>query len=132
LVTVAAADDVRGALLDPGQFRQQLLVGGVPVGDEEPGEEPQDGGDGGGAPRSERQQPGQLPAGRGRTKGRIAAGADADVPVVRGDPVADIGSMTNVQAVFRAGLRARWQPAAISRQQRDSAPSDAEPITPVI
>jgi imidazolonepropionase-like amidohydrolase len=45
--------------------------------------------------------------GLGGTKGRIAAGADADVLVVRGDPVADIGSMTNVQAVFRAGLRAR-------------------------
>jgi hypothetical protein len=29
------------------------------------------------------------------------------VLVVRGDPVAGIGSITNVQAVFRAGLRAR-------------------------
>ena len=45
--------------------------------------------------------------GLGGTKGRIAAGADADVLVVRGDPAADIGSITNVQAVFRAGLRAR-------------------------
>ena len=45
--------------------------------------------------------------GLGESKGRIAAGADADVLVVRGDPVADIGSITNVQAVFRAGLRAR-------------------------
>lgn len=45
--------------------------------------------------------------GLGETKGRIAVGADADVLVVRGDPVADIGSITNVQAVFRAGLRAR-------------------------
>jgi len=40
-------------------------------------------------------------------KGRIAAGADADVLVVRGDPLVDIGSVTNVQAVFRAGVRAR-------------------------
>jgi len=45
--------------------------------------------------------------GLGESKGRITAGADADVLVVRGDPVADIGSITNVQAVFRAGLRAR-------------------------
>jgi len=45
--------------------------------------------------------------GLGESKGRIAAGADADVLVVRGDPVADIESITNVQAVFRAGLRAR-------------------------
>jgi imidazolonepropionase-like amidohydrolase len=45
--------------------------------------------------------------GLGESRGRIAAGADADVLVVRGDPVADIGSITNVQAVFRAGLRAR-------------------------
>jgi hypothetical protein len=46
--------------------------------------------------------------GLGESKGRIAAaGADADVLVVQGDPVADIGSITNVQAVFRAGLRAR-------------------------
>ena len=41
-----------------------------------------------------------------RAKGRIAAGADADVFVVRGDPLADIGSVTNVEAVFRAGVRA--------------------------
>jgi imidazolonepropionase-like amidohydrolase len=45
--------------------------------------------------------------GLGESKGRIAAGADADVLAVRGDPVADIGAVTNVQAVFRAGLRAR-------------------------
>jgi imidazolonepropionase-like amidohydrolase len=42
-----------------------------------------------------------------QAKGRIAAGADADLLVVLGDPLADIGSMTNVQAVFRAGVRAR-------------------------
>ena len=45
--------------------------------------------------------------GLGESKGRIAAGADADVLVVRGNPVTDIGSITNVQAVFRAGLRVR-------------------------
>jgi len=45
--------------------------------------------------------------GLGGTKGRIDPGADADMLVVRGDPAADIGSITNVQAVFRAGLRAR-------------------------
>jgi hypothetical protein len=41
----AAADDVLAALLHPGQLRQQVLVGAVPVGDEEPGEERQDLGD---------------------------------------------------------------------------------------
>ena len=45
--------------------------------------------------------------GLGGAKGRIDPGADADMLVVRGDPAADIGSITNVQAVFRAGLRAR-------------------------
>jgi imidazolonepropionase-like amidohydrolase len=45
--------------------------------------------------------------GLGGSKGRIAAGADADVVVVWGDPVADIGSVTDVEAVFRAGVRAR-------------------------
>jgi imidazolonepropionase-like amidohydrolase len=39
--------------------------------------------------------------------GRIAAGADADVIVVRGNPLADIGSVTNVEAVFRAGIKVR-------------------------
>ena len=55
---------MRGALLDTGQLRQQLLVGGVPVGDEESGEESQDGGDRGGTPRPQHPQPGQRPAGR--------------------------------------------------------------------
>jgi imidazolonepropionase-like amidohydrolase len=41
------------------------------------------------------------------TKGRIAAGADADMLVIRGDPLADIGSLTHVEAVFRAGVRVR-------------------------
>ncbi len=39
------------------------------------------------------------------TKGRIAAGADADVLVIRGNPLADIGSVTHVVAVYRAGVR---------------------------
>ena len=41
------------------------------------------------------------------TKGRIAAGADADVLVIRGNPLADIGSVTHVEAVFRAGVKVR-------------------------
>ncbi len=45
--------------------------------------------------------------GLGGSKGRIAAGADADVLVVRGDPLADIGSATQVEAVYRAGVRVR-------------------------
>jgi hypothetical protein len=32
----AAADDVLAALLHPGQLRQEILVGAVPVADEEP------------------------------------------------------------------------------------------------
>jgi imidazolonepropionase-like amidohydrolase len=45
--------------------------------------------------------------GLGESKGRIAAGADADVLVIHGNPLADIGSITNVQAVFRAGVKVR-------------------------
>jgi imidazolonepropionase-like amidohydrolase len=41
------------------------------------------------------------------TKGRFAAGADADVLVIRGNPLADIGSVTHVEAVFRAGVKVR-------------------------
>jgi imidazolonepropionase-like amidohydrolase len=41
------------------------------------------------------------------TKGRIAAGADADVLVIRGNPLADIGSVKDVAAVFRAGIKVR-------------------------
>jgi imidazolonepropionase-like amidohydrolase len=41
------------------------------------------------------------------TKGRIASGADADVLVIRGNPLADIGSVTHVEAVFRAGIKVR-------------------------
>jgi len=40
-------------------------------------------------------------------KGRIAAGSDADVLVIRGNPLADIRSVTHVQAVFRAGVKVR-------------------------
>ncbi len=41
------------------------------------------------------------------TKGRIATGIDADLLVIRGNPLADIRSVTNVQAVFRAGVKVR-------------------------
>ena len=39
------------------------------------------------------------------SKGRIATGADADLLVVRGNPLVDIGAVRNVEAVFRAGVR---------------------------
>jgi imidazolonepropionase-like amidohydrolase len=41
------------------------------------------------------------------SKGRIAAGADADVLVVEGNPLADITTLTSVSAVFKDGIRAR-------------------------
>jgi imidazolonepropionase-like amidohydrolase len=41
------------------------------------------------------------------SKGRIAAGADADVLVVQGDALADITAVTNVSAVFKGGVRVR-------------------------
>jgi imidazolonepropionase-like amidohydrolase len=41
------------------------------------------------------------------SKGRIAAGADADVLVLQGDPVADITEVASVSAVFKGGVRAR-------------------------
>jgi imidazolonepropionase-like amidohydrolase len=41
------------------------------------------------------------------SKGRLAAGADADVLVLRGDPVADIAAVSNVAAVFKGGIRVR-------------------------
>ncbi len=40
-------------------------------------------------------------------KGRITRGADADVLVVRGDPMCDLGAVRDVLAVFRDGVRAR-------------------------
>ncbi|MEU1618894.1 amidohydrolase family protein [Streptomyces sp. NPDC005722] len=40
-------------------------------------------------------------------KGRIAAGADADVLVVGGNPVDDPEAVVDVRAVFRAGIRVR-------------------------
>jgi len=40
-------------------------------------------------------------------KGRVVAGADADLLAVRGNPLQDIGAIMNVEAVFRAGHRVR-------------------------
>jgi imidazolonepropionase-like amidohydrolase len=44
--------------------------------------------------------------GLGGSKGRLRAGYDADLLVVDGDPVADIGALTRPVAVFAAGRRA--------------------------
>jgi imidazolonepropionase-like amidohydrolase len=41
------------------------------------------------------------------TKGRISPGADADLLVIRGNPLADIASATRVAAVYRAGVKVR-------------------------
>jgi imidazolonepropionase-like amidohydrolase len=46
--------------------------------------------------------------GLGASKGRIAAGADADLLVVRGNPWVDIAAVRNVEAVYRAGVRVPW------------------------
>src|SRR5260370_4803096 len=59
----AAADDVGRELLDAGQLRQQPLIGLVAIGDQEPGEEPEQAGDVLLPPRAQRPPPGQLPAG---------------------------------------------------------------------
>ncbi|MFC4115710.1 amidohydrolase family protein [Nonomuraea zeae] len=40
-------------------------------------------------------------------KGRIRAGADADLLVIGGDPIQDPASLCDVRAVFRAGSRVR-------------------------
>jgi len=40
-------------------------------------------------------------------KGRLVAGADADLLAVRGNPLDDIGAVHKVEAVFRAGRRVR-------------------------
>jgi imidazolonepropionase-like amidohydrolase len=45
--------------------------------------------------------------GLGDRKGRIAAGYDADLLAVGGDPLADIDALREVRAVFRAGHRVR-------------------------
>lgn len=45
--------------------------------------------------------------GLNRRKGRVVAGADADLLAVRGDPLQDVGAIMNVEAVFRAGHRVR-------------------------
>ena len=44
--------------------------------------------------------------GLGDRKGRLQAGYDADLLVVDGGPVADIGSLARPVAVFAAGRRA--------------------------
>jgi imidazolonepropionase-like amidohydrolase len=43
----------------------------------------------------------------GDRKGRIAAGFDADVLAVHGDPLTDAVALTRVAAVYRAGVRVR-------------------------
>ena len=40
-------------------------------------------------------------------KGRISPGADADLLVIRGNPLADIASVARVAAVYRAGVKVR-------------------------
>ena len=60
----AASYDVGRALLDAGEVTEHLLVGGVPVGDQDAGEEREDRGDRRGAPRAHGPQPGQFPARR--------------------------------------------------------------------
>ena len=40
-------------------------------------------------------------------KGRLAPGYDADIIAVRGNPLADLTSLTQVEAIFRAGVRVR-------------------------
>ena len=41
--------------------------------------------------------------GLGGRKGRLLRGYDADLVVVHGDPLADIGALTAVQAVYLGG-----------------------------
>lgn len=46
-----------------------------------------------------------LACGVGEKAGRLAPGYDADLLAVRGDPVADIGALHDVVAVYRSGIR---------------------------
>jgi imidazolonepropionase-like amidohydrolase len=39
-------------------------------------------------------------------KGTLAAGKDADIVAVGGDPLSDLTCLRDVRAVFRAGVRA--------------------------
>jgi imidazolonepropionase-like amidohydrolase len=43
----------------------------------------------------------------GDRKGRLAAGYDADLLAVAGDPLTDVTALREVAAVFRAGVRVR-------------------------
>ena len=45
--------------------------------------------------------------GVGDRKGRLAAGFDADIVSVAGDPFREAGALTSVTAVWRAGTRVR-------------------------
>jgi len=80
----AVPDDVLGTLLDAREPGKHLLVGGVPVGDQESGEERQQRDDPFRAAGAERPQPGQLPARRAddqdvRRPGLRLAGARVSV-----------------------------------------------------
>jgi cytosine/adenosine deaminase-related metal-dependent hydrolase len=54
--------------------------------------------------------------GLGDRKGRLRAGYDADLLVVDGDPVADIGALARPAAVFAGGQRPAEQPDGPARQ----------------
>jgi imidazolonepropionase-like amidohydrolase len=52
----------------------------------------------------------------GDRTGRLAAGYDADILAVHGDPLADVSALRNVAAVFRAGHRAQLDQLRTNRQ----------------
>ena len=54
--------------------------------------------------------------GLGDSKGRLRAGYDADLLVVDGDPVADIGALARPAAVFAGGSARQEQPDGPARQ----------------